>query len=204
MPGIQSASTTPVSRSRRAPPAIGTRAKVRRPNARSMFCGPNSTAMSPGGRSTESARPQPVRARPGSRAGRGTRRTAALPARAVDEAPAIRREARRRHDALAERHRSVLDHGRLAPHRRHGDGGYGGHQGRADQASEESAAHRRGPQARSRQIGLGDPAQLGRQVARGLPPIVGTLGEAATDQPLSGAGTWGLHGRSAPAAPQRQ
>ena len=37
----------PVSTSRRAPPAMGMRASVRTPNARSMFCGPNSMAMSP-------------------------------------------------------------------------------------------------------------------------------------------------------------
>ena len=81
VPGIQSASTTPVSTSRRAPPAIGMRASVRTPNALCR-CSEGRTARPcrPLGRSTGSARLSTGdRAHRRPPAGRGMRRRAAPP-----------------------------------------------------------------------------------------------------------------------------
>ncbi len=109
VPAIQSASTIPSSRSRRAPPASGTLASVRAPNARSTFCGPKRTAMSFDGE-IDSIRPacsdRSRASRPSAPAKKDVVRVS-VPAGAVHEALAVRCEPRRRHGAVSERHSRV-------------------------------------------------------------------------------------------------
>ena len=115
VPAIQSASTIPSSRSRRAPPASGTLASVRAPNARSTFCGPKRTAISFDGeieRILPACSDRSRASRPSARP-RKTLYGVSVPARAVYEALAVGGEPRRRHGAVSERHPGVSGDGGL-------------------------------------------------------------------------------------------
>ena len=176
VPGIQSASTTPVSMSRRDPPEIGTLASVRTPQVCVMFWGPNKHGHVAGSRNRQNSRvfqleiARIAACRTTEECGVGL----ALPTRAIDEALTIGCEASGRHGAPAERRWEVFRDAGSGPHRRRRRSKESGGQASARDTAPQSGTARLAGRGCCRALARGllrDPPQLGRHVPRCLPPI---------------------------------